>query len=77
LLGIFNIFNGEFNRKEVLENNLKFIPHITLFRINNSQIYEKHRENIEEIVNEKLEKLKNKDISTKRIYLYKVNSKFP
>ncbi|MDR1944828.1 MAG: hypothetical protein LBQ59_01750 [Candidatus Peribacteria bacterium] len=46
----------------MLENNLKYIPHFTLFKIKNSDIFEKHKENIEKIVSEELAKLKNLDI---------------
>jgi hypothetical protein len=39
-------------------------------------IYEKHRENIEKIINEELIKLQNLNIWTWKIYLYRVSSEF-
>jgi 2'-5' RNA ligase len=73
---IFNEFNAEFQRKEIFENNLKFIPHITLFKIKNSEIYDKYKENIEKLIDEEIKKIKEIDIFTWEIFLYKVNSNF-
>ena len=74
---LFTNFHKNFFRNEILENNLFFVPHITLFRIIFPEIYEKHRKNIEQIIERELKKVEEIDISNKRIYLYKVNSNFP
>lgn len=73
---IFNEFNTKFQRKEVFENSLKFVPHITLFKINDSRVYEEHKGNIEKIIEEEIKKFKEINIFTWKINLYRVNSKF-
>ncbi len=58
------------------DNNFPFSPHITFLRMQNREVFEKHRENIEKIIETELQKLKYIDISTQKIYLYAVNSTF-
>jgi 2'-5' RNA ligase len=59
----FKKFDRKFKIKEISENNLKFVPHITLFRIKNASIYEEHKVKIENIILEELERIKEKNIS--------------
>jgi 2'-5' RNA ligase len=54
----------EFQRKEVFENSLKFVPHITLFKINDNKTYYGHKENIERIIKEKVKQFENINIFT-------------
>jgi len=68
--------HNKYKRDFVEDNNFEFSPHITFLRIQNSETFEKHRENIENIINKELENLKNIDINSKNINLYAVNSKF-
>lgn len=72
-----DMFHEKYRRNNVSDNSLIFSPHITFLRILNSDVYEKHRENIEEIISHELAKIKNSNAFTKNIYLYKVNSTFP
>lgn len=71
-----NILHNEFKRDYVLDNRYDFSPHITILKINNPEIFEKHRLNIESILNEEIIKINNFDLNLKKISLYAVNSKF-
>lgn len=71
-----NDLHQKFDRIWVLDNNYEFIPHITFFRIKNHTIFEKHKKNIENIINNELQKIKNININSWKIFLYAVNSHF-
>lgn len=71
-----DILHKKYNRDFVEDNNFTFTPHITFLRINNSEIFEKHRNNIENIIKSEIENLQNININSEKIYLYAVNSKF-
>lgn len=71
-----DIFHNEFNRNYILDNNLEFSPHITIFKILNYEIFENHRLNIEKILTDEINKVKNIDLNNKNIHLYAVNSNF-
>jgi len=71
-----NKLHEKYNRSDVEDNNFSFSPHITFLKILNSEIFEKHRENIEAILCEEISKIKNIDINWKKISLYAVNSQF-
>lgn len=66
----------KYQRDFVEDNNFPFSPHITFLRIQDSEIYEKHRDNIEKIIKDELDKIKDIDLSSNKIFLYAVNSKF-
>lgn len=74
---IFLEFHKIFNKIEVFENNLDFVPHITFFRIKDSEKYELNKGNIEKIINEELINMKNINLFNWKINLYKVSSNFP
>ena len=71
-----NNLHDKYDRNLVEDNNFAFFPHITFLRIQNSEIFEKHRNNIEKILNEELQKIKKIDLNTRNIFLYAVNSEF-
>ncbi len=71
-----DIFHNKYNRNYIEDNNYNFSPHITLLKINNSEIFENHRLNIENILNEEIDNIKNIDINLRKIFVYAVNSKF-
>jgi len=71
-----NNLHDKYDRNLVEDNNFTFSPHITFLRIQNSEIFEKHRNNIEKILNEELQKIKKIDLNTRNIFLYAVNSEF-
>jgi len=77
LLWIRNNFHNHFKMINVDDNNLEFIPHITFLRILDSTIYENYKIDIENIISWELTKIKEKNIFTHKIFLYKVNSSFP
>lgn len=71
-----NDVHEKYNRDYVEDNSFNFSPHITFLRIQDGKIFEKHRENIESIINEGLERIGDLDLNTRNIFLYAVNSKF-
>jgi 2'-5' RNA ligase len=71
-----NDLHEKYNRDYVEDNNFTFSPHITFLRIQDSKVFEEHRENIENIINEELEKINNLNLNTRNIFLYAVNSQF-
>lgn len=76
LENIRNILHKKYKRDFVEDNNFPFSTHITIWKIKNFEIFEKHRENIEKILFLELNNLKNIDINSKKIFLYAVNSCF-
>ncbi|MDR0771793.1 MAG: hypothetical protein LBF15_01720 [Candidatus Peribacteria bacterium] len=48
-----------------------------MFKINDFDKFELHRNDIENIVNQELEKINDINLTTNQISIYKVNSKFP
>jgi len=76
-LKLFNEnFHKVFNRNFIEDNKFIFIPHITFFKIKKLELFEKHRENIEKIINIELEKIKNFNLSNSKAFLYAVNSEY-
>ena len=71
-----NELHEEYNRYYIEDNNFTFSPHITFLRIQNNEIFEVHRKNIENIINKELKKINDLDINSRNIFLYAVNSQF-
>lgn len=71
-----NILHDKLKREYVIDNSYDFSPHITILKIDNSEIFESHRLNIENILSEEINKIKELDINLRKISLYAVNSKF-
>ncbi|MCP4523679.1 MAG: 2'-5' RNA ligase family protein [Candidatus Gracilibacteria bacterium] len=71
-----NDLHEKYNRDYVEDNSFTFSPHITFLRIQDSTVFEKHRQNIESIINKELEKINGLDLNSKNIFLYAVNSQF-
>lgn len=71
-----NFFHNKYAKTNVENNRFEYSPHITILKILSSSTFEVHRINIETIIKEEQEKLKNQDTSTGGIYLYAVNSHF-
>ncbi|MGB2111425.1 MAG: hypothetical protein ACPHY8_06505, partial [Patescibacteria group bacterium] len=71
-----NDLHEKYNRDYVEDNNFIFSPHITFLRIQDNKIFEKHRRNIENIINKELYKVSDLNVNTKNIFLYAVNSQF-
>lgn len=71
-----NKLHKKYNRNNIENNSFSFSPHITFLRIQNLEIFEKHRKNIENIINNEIQKINNLELNTKNIFLYGVNSKF-
>ncbi len=75
LKSIFNELHIKYDQKNIFENTLDYIPHITFFKIKNFLEFQIHQKNIEKILQEELWKII-WNITTKNIFLYKVNSEF-
>ncbi|MDD3302878.1 MAG: 2'-5' RNA ligase family protein [Candidatus Gracilibacteria bacterium] len=71
-----NILHDKFKMDYVIDNSYDFSPHITILKINNPDIFENHRLNIESILKEEINKIKEFDVNLGKISLYAVNSKF-
>ncbi len=69
-------FYLKFNRNYIKDNSFDYSPHITLLRILDSNCFEKHRQNIESIINNEIQNIANENINNKKIFLYAVNSEF-
>lgn len=59
--------------EEVPENSLTFVPHITLFRIQDISKYAPHKDSIDSMVSDHIKNIGEK-IDTKGLRLYRVNS---
>ena len=71
-----NNLHNKYNKDYLKDNSFVFSPHITFLRIQDSKVFEKHREKIESIINKELQKVSDLDCNTKGIFLYAVNSQF-
>ncbi|MDA9129077.1 hypothetical protein N9J72_01200 [Candidatus Gracilibacteria bacterium] len=71
-----NILDKEFDRRNIENNNLGFVPHITFARIIHPKIFEKHRQKIEGIIEREVLNIKNINSNKGIISLYAVNSQF-
>jgi len=61
---------------EVLDNQYPdFVPHMTFFTIKDARKFSIKQKDVEKIISEELEEVKNKNVFGE-IYLYKVNSRF-
>jgi len=75
LKSIFENLHSLYQEIRIFENNLDYVPHITFFKIKNFLEFQNHQKNIEKILQEELWKII-WNITTKNIFLYKVNSEF-
>ena len=71
-----NHFHDAYRVKDIAENSFLFVPHITLCKILMTDVFEKHRVNLENIVQTELLKIQDTNLSEKEIRLYAVNSMF-
>ena len=71
-----NILDMEFKNNSAINNDLEFISHITFFKILNFEKYSVYKTYIEKIIYKELNKIKIKNISTKKLYLYAADSSF-
>lgn len=71
----FERYKGLFPN-EVFENELEFVPHVTLFRVLDKKRFEEVRKGVGLLVKEFLGDLGVRSVSEGRVSLYKVNSSF-
>ncbi len=69
-----NILNNKFKEKSTEDNDLKFISHITLFRILDYEKFITIKKELEKIILAELEKFSKININNKKIFLYAVDS---
>lgn len=75
LKNIFDELHLKYYQKNIFENTLDYIPHITFFKIKDFLEFQKHKINIEKILEQEGKKI-SWNITTGNIFLYKVNSEF-
>lgn len=66
----------KYNRDFVEDNGFDFSPHITFLRVQDEEVFKKHREGIESVISQEIDKLKNINLNSWKAFLYAVNSKF-
>ena len=71
-----NTLHDTYKRTQVEDNSFDFSPHVTFSKILDSSTFETHRVNIEKIISEEIEKIKNLDVNSWKVYLYAVNSTY-
>jgi hypothetical protein len=64
------------NKTEIIDNHFPYLAHTTFFKIENNEIFEKHRKNIEKIIERELLKICKLNVNSRKIFLYAVNSEF-
>jgi 2'-5' RNA ligase len=65
-----------YNRIDIINNSFEFSPHMTFLRIQDSEVFEIYRNNLEKIILQDLSKLKKINISKGEVSLYAVNSEY-
>ena len=75
LKAINEFFARRYNRTEIPENLLAFVPHISLFRIQDAEAFAAHKVSIDSIISAGLEKIDEAGL-LKGLHLYRVNSWF-
>ena len=71
-----NILHKKYNKTEIIDNHFPYLAHATFFKIENNEIFEKHRKNIEKIIESELLKVCKLNVNSWKIFLYAVNSEF-
>lgn len=71
-----NTLHDTYKRIQVEDNSFDFSPHVTFLKIFDSNTFETHRVNIEKIISEEIEKIKDLDINSWKVYVYAVNSTY-
>lgn len=65
----------KYKQNQVVENQYMYIPHISLFRIINTEMFEKNKEYVKDLINKNLDEIRNENLF-RGFYLFKVNSEF-
>jgi len=73
LKAINNYFSKKYMHSDVPENSYSFVPHVSLFKIKNNEIFEQHQQNIEQIITKELRLINNSRLF-ESINLFMVNS---
>lgn len=71
-----NILHKKYNKTEIIDNHFPYLAHATFFKIENNEIFEKHRKNIEKIIESEFLKICKLNVNSWKIFLYAVNSEF-
>ena len=66
---------NKYSANRVLENRYSYIPHITIFKVKNKEVFKRHIEKVNEIIQDFLLTISGMSIYNE-VYLYAVNSKF-
>jgi hypothetical protein len=57
LKNIFDELHLKYDQKNIFENTLDYIPHITFFKIKDFLEFQKHKKNIEKILEQEVRKI--------------------
>lgn len=68
-------FTEKYNLDQIPENQLSFVPHISLFRISDSGQFAPHRAAVDEIINRNIQSIDTASLVT-GLHLFQVNSSF-
>jgi 2'-5' RNA ligase len=72
---INQFFAAKYDYSQIPENQLKFVPHISLFRISDPDAYEPHKDAVDALMNKELTAI-SCDSLVQGVYLFRVNSLF-
>jgi 2'-5' RNA ligase len=72
---INQFFTTKYDHANITENQLEFVPHISLFRISDPNIYEPHRIAVDKLISDALQTIEYGNL-IEGTYLFQVNSLF-
>ncbi|HSW97124.1 MAG TPA: hypothetical protein VLF89_04840, partial [Candidatus Saccharimonadales bacterium] len=64
-----NFLRAEYKKESILDNQYSYVPHISLYRILNHEIFLKHKTAIEEILTQSITKITNENLF-QRFFLF-------
>jgi 2'-5' RNA ligase len=69
------LFAKKYDRSQIPENQLTFVPHVSLFRINNPDAYAPHKEEVDKLISKTIQTI-GQDSFSQGVYLFRVSSLF-
>jgi 2'-5' RNA ligase len=75
LIEMNDFFTHKYKQSQIAENQLAFVPHISLFRIKNPERYNPHKAKIDTLISRSIETLEYESLIS-NLHLYQVSSLF-
>lgn len=72
---INNQFSNQYKKDDIVDNQYKYIPHISLFKVLNHNDFIIHKDKINSIIEKELKEIKDENVFD-GFFLFAVNSKF-